>query len=351
MQTRLYRSSRMLAGVGGIALLLILLLIAIVSGPIGIPVPDVLAILMKWAGIESGIPYAQRHYLVLTGIRLPRALLSALVGAAFGVSGALLQGMFRNPLASPTLIGTSSGAMAGAAGFIVFAGVLGLPEFLRDSGLPLAAFGGACLATLLVYRLATRSGRTYVGTLLLAGIAVNALVLSIVGFLMTLADDAQLRSITFWNLGGLGGNGWQSVWISAVCILPVILWSMRLALPLNALLLGEREARHLGVPVRRITTLCVLLPALAVGASVSVSGNIQFVGLVIPNLVRLLGGPDHRLVIPASALAGGMLMVAADTLARIVVAPAELPVGILTAAIGAPFFLYLLIRDWRREAF
>lgn len=333
-----------------LGLLVVLLAFSAMTGPVRIPFAEVLAILGERLGLGAGA-YPEAHGLVFTGIRLPRVLLAAIVGAAFAVSGALLQGMFRNPLAAPTLIGTQFGAMLGAVGFIVLGGAIGLPQMLRDMGLPLSAFVGGSLTTILVFRLATREGRTSVGTMLLAGIAVNALVLSLSGFLMTIADDAQLRSITFWNLGGLGGNGWAEVYYAAVLIGLVLVMVRGLARPLNALLLGEREARHLGVNVRRVTVLCVLLPALAVGVSVSVAGNVQFIGLVIPNLVRLALGPDHRLVLPASALSGAMLLVAADALSRVIVAPAELPVGILTAAIGAPFFLYLLIRDRRAAAF
>jgi iron complex transport system permease protein len=219
-----------------------------------------------------------------------------------------------------------------------------MPVPLRMLGLPLSAFIGGTSTTLLVYRLASANGRTSVGTMLLAGIAVNSLALAFTGFLITLADDAQLRNITFWNLGGLSGNGWNEVLIVGMALVPLAVLLPGLHGRLNALLLGEREARHLGVHVQRLTALCVGLSALAVGAAVSVSGNIQFVGLVVPNLMRLWLGPDHRLLVPGSACCGAGLMIAADLIARTATAPAELPVGIVTAAIGAPFFLWLLVR-------
>ena len=330
---------------GGAGILLLAVLSAGI-GPVAITPLQIFAILGDVVGLAFGVEFGHDHFMVLTAIRLPRVALAALVGASLAVAGALLQGLFRNPLASPMLIGTMSGAMLGAVLFIVIGAALlaFLPMPLRMIGLPLAAFIGGTSTTLLVYRLASANGRTSVGTMLLAGIAVNSLALAFTGFLITLADDAQLRNITFWNLGGLSGNGWQEVVIVGMALVPLAVLLPGLHTRLNALLLGEREARHLGVHVQRLTALCVGLSALAVGAAVSVSGNIQFVGLVVPNLMRLWLGPDHRLLVPGSACCGAGLMIAADLIARTATAPAELPVGIVTAAVGAPFFLWLLVR-------
>ncbi len=351
MTARFTRRLRLVWLVGSVSLVLGLVASA-AFGPVVISPKQIFAILGTLAGLDPWVAFGQDQYMVLMAIRLPRVVLAALVGAAFAVSGTLLQGMFRNPLASPMLIGTSAGAMLGAVAFIVLGSALFsvIPDYMRISGTPLAAFAGGGLTTLLVYRIATAEGRTAVGTMLLAGIAINALALALTGFLITLANDAQLRTITFWNLGGLGGAGWKEVLAVTAVLVPLGFVLPALGRPLNVLLLGEREARHLGVRVETIMILCVTLTALAVGAAVSMAGNIQFVGLVVPNLLRLMLGPDHRLLLPASAFGGAVLMILADLVARLVIAPAELPAGIVTAALGAPFFLWLLLRH-RKAAF
>lgn len=292
-----------------------------------------------------------RDALVVVGIRLPRTLLGLLVGAALAVSGALMQGLFRNPLADPGLTGVSSGAALFAAGMIVFgerlaAGTGPLP-FVT---LPTLAFGGALLTTFTLYRISTRAGRTSVATLLLAGVALGALAGAITGVLTFISDDRQLRDLTFWSLGSLGGATWAKTATVAPAILPVLVAVPFLARGLNALTLGEAEAFHLGIAVERLKRTAIFLVAVAVGASVAVSGIIGFVGIVVPHLLRLAVGPDHRVLLPASALLGGMLLVLSDMLARTLVQPAELPIGIVTAAIGAPFFLWLLLAGRRSLA-
>jgi iron complex transport system permease protein len=268
-----------------------------------------------------------------------------LVGGALGACGAAVQALFRNPLADPALIGTASGAALAAALVIVLVRLPpGAPSWLLAGLLPLAAFGGSTVATSAVYRLAGRAGVTMVGTLLLAGIAVNALAGAGTGLLSFVASDAQLRSLVFWSLGSLGGATWQALFGAAPLLLVAPLALPALAPSLNLLLLGEVEARHLGVDVERLKRRVVLLAALGVGAAVAVSGVIGFVGLVVPHLIRLAAGPDHRIVLPGSIVLGAALLVGADLLARTLVVPAELPIGIVTAFAGAPFFLWLLRR-------
>lgn len=287
----------------------------------------------------------EQQEMVLFSIRLPRVFLAAIVGAALAVSGAAMQGLFRNPLADPGLIGISSGAALMVAVTIVLAGPA-LTGVLGMYGMSLAAFVGGLLTCLLIFHFAKLTGTFSVTYMLLAGIAINALAVAGTGFLMYLSDDEQLRTLTFWTLGSLGGALWPSVIVVSTVIIPATLLLIRYARQLNILLLGEQEARHLGVDSERLKRVIVICAALAVGAAVAVSGIIGFVGLVVPHLIRLTIGPDHRLLIPASALLGAILLVAADTFARTVVAPSEMPVGILTSLIGGPFFLWLLVKQY-----
>jgi iron complex transport system permease protein len=289
--------------------------------------------------------FETRQAMVLWGIRLPRVVLGVLVGAGLSVSGAAMQGLFRNPLADPALVGISSGAALGAVVTIVLGTALpdGWAEMAGPFLLPLAAFAGGALATLLVYRLATSGGRTSVATMLLAGVAINAVAGAGTGLMTFLADDDQLRDLMFWTLGSLGGATWTRLAVVAPLILIGVAVTLPLARPLNALLLGEAEAGHLGIDTQRVKRRVITLAALVVGAATAVSGIIGFIGLVVPHLLRLALGPDHRLLLPGSALLG------ADLLARTVVAPAELPIGIVTALVGGPFFLWLLLRDRQRN--
>lgn len=342
------------AGLAGLACLLAVLAAGI--GAVAIPPSGVLAVMVGWI---TGAPdaLAGREALVIVGIRLPRLLTGMLIGAALAVAGALLQGLFRNPLADPGLVGVSAGAGLAAAATIVLGDTL-LAGLLAAMGstrvpfaiLPLAAFLGGLASTLLLYGIATRAGRTSVATMLLAGIALGAMAGAATGFLAFLSDDRQLRDLTFWSLGSLGGASWSKLAVIAPLLLPLFVALPFLARGMNALALGEAEAFHLGLNVQRLKTVVILLVALATGASVAAAGVIGFVGIVVPHLLRLAIGPDHRFLLPLSALAGGSLLVAADIVARIAVAPAELPIGIVTAAIGAPFFLWLLMRR-RAELF
>jgi len=323
------------------ALLLVAALLNVGIGAVRISPPQVAAILLGQLGVALDVSYEPQQEAVLLAIRLPRVLLGVLVGASLAVSGAAMQGFFRNPLADPGLLGVSTGAALAAALVIVLGGALGFGGVWL---LPLAAFLGGLLVTLLVYALATTGGRTAVATMLLAGVAVNAIAGSGTGFLTFLADDAQLRDLTFWSLGSLGSVTWRTLSAAAPFMLLSILVMPRLARSLNTFLLGEAEAGHLGVRVEVVKVAIIVLTALAVGAAVSVSGIIGFVGLVVPHLLRLAFGPDHRTLLPGSVLLGASLLLFADLFARTVVAPAELPIGIVTSLVGGPFFLWLLLR-------
>jgi iron complex transport system permease protein len=329
----------------------IVALISMGTGAVSIPPDKVAAVLGGWLACDAQT-LASREALVILNIRLPRLLLGAMVGAGLAVAGALMQGLFRNPLADPGLVGVSAGAGLAAAATIVLgdrllAGVIGKLPF---AALPAGAFLGGLATTTLLYLIATREGRTSVATMLLAGVALGALAGAMTGFLAYLSDDRQLRDLTFWSLGSLGGATWTKVWAIAPVILPLLAAMGFLARGLDALALGEAEAFHLGVPVQRLKIAIIVLTALAVGAGVAAAGLIGFIGIVVPHMLRLVIGPGHRALLPLAALGGAALLVAADTIARIVVAPAELPIGIVTAAIGAPFFLWLLLRGDRSLA-
>ncbi|RMG78462.1 MAG: iron ABC transporter permease [Chloroflexi bacterium] len=326
-------------------------LLAVGIGAVQISPSQVIAILLDKLGINSGVAFEERQEVVLMIIRLPRVVMGVLIGGSLAVSGAAIQGLFRNPLADPGLIGISSGAALAAALMIVLGGSVfsGLIALLGDMALPLAAFAGGVLTTLLIYRLASVNGRTRVATMLLAGIAVNAVAGAGIGMMVFIANDDQLRDITFWSLGSLGRASWDTVAIMLPFLLLALVPLPFLARSLNALLLGEVEAQHLGVNVERVKTLVVLMVALAVGAGVAMTGIIGFVGLVVPHLVRLIAGPDHRIVLPGALLLGATLLVSADLLARTIAVPAEVPIGIVTALVGGPFFLWLLLRDRAKD--
>ena len=292
-------------------------------------------------------PATAREQLVLLEIRLPRLLLGAFVGSALALSGAMMQGMFRNPLADPGLIGVSSGAALAAVATIAASNGLALP-LVRALGpylLPVAAFGGGILATAALVTVAARGGELAVGTLLLAGVALAALASSLTGLIAYASDDRELRDLTLWMLGSLSGASWPKALAVAPFALGLALAVPRLVRGLNGLVLGEAEAFHLGIDVNRMKRLAIVATAAATGAAVAVSGIVGFVGIIVPHLVRLLAGPDHRIVLPASALLGAALVLFADVLARMLVRPAELPLGVLTALLGAPLFLHL-IRRW-----
>ncbi len=285
-------------------------------------------------------------YPVLMQIRFPRVVLGMMIGACLAVSGTSLQGLFRNPLASPGLIGVTSGASLGAAIWIVLVkfSVLGF------WGLPLAAFLGSAVTTFTIWGIAKRDGVMSIYTLLLAGIAINTIVGSGLGLLTYIADDQQLRGMTFWMMGDLKAANWWILLASGICAVAGMLLLLPLGNTLNALALGESEALHLGINLERVKWRIVLGAALAVGASVAAGGQIGFIGLVVPHLLRLAIGADHRWLLPGSALGGAFFLVLCDLASRTVAIPAEVPVGIITSAFGGPFFLWLLMRQRRMYA-
>ena len=310
-------------------------------GPAALAPSRVVAIL--FSGADGLATYGGEHIIVWQ-IRLPRILLGGLVGAALAVAGATMQGLFRNPLADPGLVGVSAGSALAAVTMIVLGGGVVATSPLGTFALPLAAFFGGLATTILLYLIATRGGRTSVATMLLAGIALSALSGALMGLLVYISNDQQLRDITFWSLGGLGGATWAKLAASGPIMLAVILAAPVLGRGLNALVLGEAEAYHLGISVQRLKNLAIFLVAAATGAAVATSGVIGFVGIVVPHLLRLVMGADHRALLPASGLLGAILLISADMIARTVAAPAELPIGIITAFAGAPFFLWILLR-------
>ncbi len=282
---------------------------------------------------------------VLFSIRLPRVLLAIIVGSSLAISGAVMQGLFRNPLADPGLIGISSGAALAVAVMIVLVGPLsGIFGFY---GISFAAFLGGLITALVIFRFSQVTGSFSVAYILLAGIAISALSAAGTGFLVFLSNDEQLRSLTFWTMGSLGSALWESVIVAASIIIPTSIIMIKNARALNIMLLGESEAKYLDINCDRLKKVIIICAALSVGASVAVSGIIGFVGLVVPHLVRLTIGADHRMLIPSSAILGAILLLIADTFARTIVAPAEMPVGVITSLIGGPFFLWLLARQYK----
>lgn len=284
---------------------------------------------------------------VMLNIRLPRLVMGALVGASLAVSGAVMQGLFRNPLADPGIVGVSAGATLGAVIAIVLGAFLpaGLIAAIGGQLVPLAAFFGAWVTTLLLYRVATSKGRTSVATMLLAGIALTSLTMAVSGVLIFMADDTQLRDLTFWGLGSLAGASWPKLAITAPIILVSLAGATCLGGALNGLALGEATAAHIGIPVQRMKNLAILAVAASTGTAVAISGGIGFIGIVVPHLLRLATGPDHRPLLVNAALLGASLLIAADMIARNIVSPAELPIGIITAILGAPVFLWILLRQ------
>ena len=337
------RTRAVMVGLG--AALVAAVLVGVGIGSVWISPAQVVSILGRRIGVPPLAEFSEQQALVLEFIRLPRVVLGVLVGGSLAVSGALMQGLFRNPLAEPGLAGVSAGSALAAALWIVLGGALVLPPVVAANALAWAAFAGGLGTTFLVYRLASQGGRTRVTTLLLAGVALSAMAGAVVGLMVFIATDAQLRTLTFWTLGSLGGATWASIAGAAPLLAAPVVAAPWIARGLNALLLGESEAFHVGVRVERVKRAAIVLAALGAGASVAVSGAIGFVGLVVPHLVRLALGPDHRTLLPASALLGAILLLVADVVARTVAAPAELPIGIVTSLVGGPFFLWMLLRE------
>lgn len=323
-----------------VPILIATIIFSIGIGAVEISPLQVISILFSKIGFEPFTSYNEQQEIVLTAIRLPRVILGVLVGAALAVAGASMQGLFRNPLADPGLLGVSSGASL----FVAMAVVMEVTVFGIYT-LPIAAFIGSMLTITVIFSLAQQDRKTNISTMLLAGIAINALCGSGTGLFTYLSTDEQLRTITFWQLGSLGGANWQSIITALPFILFCLIGMPFMANSLNALLLGENNARHLGVPVEIIKWIVIALVAFGVGASVAVSGMIGFVGLVVPHLIRLWLGPNHKTLLIGSALLGSILLVLADLISRTIISPVELPIGIVTSLTGAPFFLFLLLKN------
>ncbi|WP_454616991.1 FecCD family ABC transporter permease [Bradyrhizobium cenepequi] len=321
-------------------------LIAVTVGAAGIPLARLPAALGLWSD-GAASPLVARDQLVLWSIRIPRIVAAAMVGGLLAASGAIMQGLFRNPLADPALVGVSSGGAFAAATAIVFTDshIGESVRFMQHQLLPLAAFVGSLATTIILYSIANRSGRTSIAIFLLAGIAIAAIANAGIGLLVFIADDRQLRDITFWMLGSMSGATWGKIATLAPVLAVALIACLSIARGLDVLVLGEAEAFHSGADVERLKRISIILVSAMTGVAVSVCGVVGFVGIVVPHLLRLVIGPAHRLLLPASVLLGAVLLVGADTMARTIVSPAEMPIGVLTAAVGAPFFLAILLRQ------
>jgi iron complex transport system permease protein len=352
------------AAVWSTGLAALLLVVAVVSagiGPVAVPPATVAKALVnavpvptgvEWtggAGLPLGLapprvtvsrldafPVEEKYSLIVLSIRMPRIALAAVVGFALAAAGTVMQGFFRNPMADPSIIGVSSGAAAGAVASIVVPAVL---PFGLD--LQAAAFLGALVTAFVVYAVATEGGRTPVATLLLAGVAIQTFLGAVVSYLLLIAGESVNEAL-YWLMGHLSGAGWDEAALAALLVAPLFGLLLVYTRDLNVLLMGEEDARALGVEVERTKRLLLAASSLVTAAAVAVTGVIGFVGLIVPHALRLVVGPDHRVLLPASAVAGATFLVATDTVARTAMGGTELPVGIVTAALGAPFFLYLL---------
>lgn len=324
------------------AVLLLIAWISVAVGPVTIPLDHTLAILFQSLGADVS-EVKGSHHLIVNNIRLPRMLTAILAGWILAVSGMVMQGLFQNALASPYVLGIASGASAGAAAIIV----LGMQLALGGFALSLGAFAGGTLVVFVVYRLARfRKGQHFSYTLILSGVALGALFSAVTTFLIFLSGE-QMREIVFWIMGNLGRSNWSYLpWFAPITLFGTLILSFYMR-DLNAFSLGEDGAQHLGINPKSMHRILLGLVTLMTSLAVSVAGTIGFVGLITPHAMRLLVGPDHRVLLPASALAGAIFLLASDTLARTVFAPVELPVGVLTAFTGAPFFIFLLMT--RRE--
>lgn len=288
------------------------------------------------------------HY-ILWHVRVPRILASILIGGGLAISGAVMQGLFRNPLVEPGIIGVSGGAALFAAGAIVLGEYFAptLFQLLGDYALPVAACLGGWLITSILYFFSRSSGGVSVSSMLLIGIAINAFTGAIIGLLTFIANETELRSLTFWSMGSLSGFDYQKIIILVIVQMIFIPLLLIKAKAMNAMLLGEREAKHLGIHVERLKKMQILSVAMITGTAVAFAGIIGFIGLLIPHLVRILFGADHRFVLPISYVFGAFLLLVSDNLSRIIASPSEVPIGILTALLGAPFLGYLVYKQGR----
>ncbi len=323
-----------------VCLLVLFSLLSLVVGAMDLPVLDSLLLVVDRTVGANFSQLKDYQQVVVFELRLPRLLLAIFIGAILSQCGAVVQGLFRNPLADPGIIGVSSGAAVGAIVAIVI-----FPSAWGSWTIPTSAFVGGLFTTLLVYGFAQSKNGTSVLVLLLAGVAISAFAGAAIGFLSYFADDSSLRELSVWQMGSLTSASSANLWLAFTTMVFLAVAFQRRAQALNALLLGEPEARHLGINVEQVKLQMIILTAIGVGVAVSCSGIIGFVGLVVPHLVRLATGPNHHYLLPLSALLGAVLLMCSDLIARIVVQPAELPVGLVTVLLGAPFFLILLIQQ------
>ena len=339
-----------------IIILCFLILLSFIIGPVTISLKQIFQILLDkiiFNFNESSIIYNQVHETVIFNIRLPRIFLALLVGMGLGTSGAILQGLFRNFLVDPGFIGVSSGAAVGAMISIMFLNIISyyIPFLSIVYILPLLAMIGSFFATVLIYKISKIDNRTNIMVMLLSGIAINALAGSIIGLFVSMSSDAELRSFTFWTLGGLDNADWDIVFITSIFVVLPLIAVYFMKKQLDIFMLGDAEANHLGVDIEMLKKKIILFSSIIVGISVSFCGMIGFIGLVTPHLVRLFIGPNHKLLIPGSALLGAVILSLSDLIAKSIIAPAQLPIGVITSAIGAPFFIWLILNQKKRFSY
>ena len=329
----------------GIAILISLIFIASISGIMNIGIGQFIDIILYKIGLIKSQTFTDNQAIVLWSYRLPRILMAVIIGAGLAASGAVLQGLFRNPLVEPGLIGVSSGSALFAVLYFSLAAVLP-PVFasLNNYILPVFAFAGGLFVTVVIYMLSKANGHTNIAFLLLAGIAINALSNALIGLTLYFSDDDAIRNFTFWTLGNLSGANWEKIGLSCLLILLPSIFMIRFYKILNVLNMGETVAEQLGAKVERSKTILIVLCALVVGSSVAMAGVIGFIGLVIPHFVRLLTGNNQKFVLTGSMLVGAIALLIADTIGRTIIAPVEIPIGIITSIICTPFFIWLLFR-------
>ncbi len=334
--------------------LFIISLLSITLGPVEISLKQMKDIILYNMGLTANNDsFSQIHKTVFLDIRLPRIVLAILVGLGLGTSGAILQGLFRNPLVDPGFIGVSSGAAVGAMITIMFGIYLNnfIPSYLSSFMLPILAMAGAFLTTMMVYKMSKVANKTNIMAMLLSGIAINALSGSIIGLFVSISSDSELRSFTFWTLGGLDMADWNIAMITSLFVFIPFLIIYKMQSQMDIFMLGDAESEHLGINVESLKKKIILIASIMVGVSVSFCGMIGFIGLVTPHLIRLFIGPNHKYLIPGSAILGAILLIVSDIISKTIIAPAQLPIGVVTSAIGAPFFIWLIINQKRRISY
>lgn len=324
------------------AMLLVLLVVMVAGtaiGAVNVPFLDTFRIILKNIGLLNA-SFSEGQEPIIFMVRFPRVIVAALAGMALGTSGAVMQGMFRNPMADPGLLGISSGAGLGAV-LAIKLGIVATGIFV----MPLFAFLGAFIAIMTIYLLSYKKGKVPVLTLILSGIAVSTFLGAITNIILTLSYDYQVKEFLFWSIGGLTGRRWEHVHLVVFPIILSVLLMLIFARDLNVLFMGEEEAKSVGLNAGKLRTILLLLVSLATASAVCVTGSISFVGLLVPHIMRLMVGPDHKKLLPSSAIGGAIFLVLCDLISRVVVMPYELGVGIITALLGAPYFLFLLLRS------